>query len=56
MAVLYPAGVDFCIEDVSILLVAYVLLYLELVLGGNHALVEAELLEGAVVPVKEREQ
>ena len=36
-------------------LVAYVLLDGEAVLGGNHALVEAQLLVGAVVAVKERE-
>ena len=35
--------------------VAYVLLDGEAVLGGNHALVEAELLAGAVVAAKERE-
>ena len=33
----------------------YVLLDGEAVLGGNHALVEAELLAGAVVAEKERE-
>ena len=37
------------------LLVAYVLLDVEAVLGGNHALVEAELLAGAAVATKERE-
>ena len=36
-------------------LVAYLLLDGEPVLGGNHALVEAELLAGAVVVAKERE-
>ena len=36
-------------------LVAYVLLVGEAVLGGNHALVKAELLAGAVVAAKERE-
>ena len=36
-------------------LVAYVLLDGKAVLGGNHALVEAELLSGAVVAAKERE-
>ena len=35
--------------------VAYVLLHGEAVLGRNHALVEAELLAGAVVAAKERE-
>ena len=69
VVVLYPAGVDFCIEDVVCLglaqqesldapsdwLVAYVLLDGEEVLGGNHALVEAELLAGAVVAAKEKE-
>ena len=68
MAVLHLAGVDFCIENVAHLglaqqeavdapsdrLVAYVLLD-GAVLGGNHALVEAELLAGAVVAAKERE-
>ena len=69
MAVLDPARVDFCVENVARLglaqqealdapsdrLVAYVLLDGEAVLGGNHALVEAELLAGAVVAAKERE-
>ena len=68
MAVLDPARVDFCVENVACLglaqqealdapsdrLVAYVLLDGEAVLGGNHALVEAELLVGAVVAAKER--
>ena len=63
MAVLDPARVDFCVENVARLglaqqealdapsdrLVAYVLLDGEAVLGGNHALIEAELLAGAVV-------
>ena len=61
VAVPDPARVDFCVEDVARLglaqqealdapsdwLVAYVLLDDEAVLGGNHALVEAELLAGA---------
>ena len=67
MAVHDPARVDFCIKNVACLtqqealdapsdrLVAYVLLDGEAVLGGNHALVEAQLLVGAVVAVKERE-
>ena len=69
MAVLDLDGVDFCIENVARLglaqqealdapsdqLVAYVLLDGEAVLGGNHALIEAELLVGAVVVAKERE-
>ena len=69
VAVLDPALVDFCVENVARLglaqqealddpsdrLVAYVLLDGEAVLGGNHALVEAELLVGAVVAAKERE-
>ena len=63
MAVPDPARVDFCVENVARLglaqqealdapsdrLVAYVLLDGEAVLGGNHALVQAELL------AKERE-
>ena len=63
MAVPYPARVDFCVENVAILglaqqetldapsdwLVPYVLLDGEAVLGGNHDLVEAELLAGTVV-------
>ena len=69
MAVPDPAHVDFCVENVARLcltqqealdapsdrLVAYVLLDGEAVLGGNHSLVEAELLAGAVVAAKERE-
>ena len=69
MAVPDPAHVDFCIENVarhglaqqealdtpSDQLVAYVLLDGEAVLGGNHTLVEAELLAGAVVAAKKRE-
>ena len=69
MAVPDPACVNFCVEDVARLglaqqealdapsdrLVAYVLLDGEAVLSGNHVLVEAELLEGAVVAAKERE-
>ena len=69
MAVPDPAHVDFCVENVACLgiaqqepldapsdrLVAYVLLDGEAVLGGNHALVEAKLLAGAVVAAKERE-
>ena len=69
MAVPVPASVDFCIENVALLglaqkealdapsdrLVSYVLLDGKAVLGGNHALVEAELLAGAVVAAKERE-
>ena len=60
MAVPDPPRVDFCVEKVARLglaqqeardgppdrLVAYVLLDGEVVLGGNHALVEAELLAG----------
>ena len=60
VAVLDPARVDFCVENVARLglaqqealdaqsdqLVAYVLLDGEAVLGVNHALVEAELLAG----------
>ena len=63
------APVDFCVENVARLglaqqealdapsdrLVAYVLLDGEAVLGGNHALVEAKLLVGAVIAAKERE-
>ena len=69
MAVPDPARVDFCVENVARLglaqqeavdapsdrLVAYVLLDGEAVLGGNHALVQAELLAGAVVAAEERE-
>ena len=69
VAVPDPARVDFCIENVARLglaqqealdapsdrLVAYVLLDGEAVLGGNHALVQAELLAGAVVAAEERE-
>ena len=69
MAVPDLACVDCCVENVARLglaqqealhapsdrLVAYVLLDGEAVLGGNHALVEAELLAGAVVAAKERE-
>ena len=69
MAVPDPARVDFCVENVARLglaqqealdapsdrLVAYVLLAGEAVLGGNHALVEAELLAGAAVSAKERD-
>ena len=69
MAVPDLAHVDFCVKNVASLglaqqealdapsdwLVWYVLLYGEAVLGGNHALVEAELLAGAVVVAKERE-
>ena len=68
MAVPDLACVDFCVENVARLglaqqealdgpsdrLVAYVLLDGEAVLGGNHALIKAELLAGAVVAVKER--
>ena len=67
--VLDPAHVDFCIENVARLgltqqealdasserLVENVLLDGKAVLGGNHALNEAELLAGAVVGAKERE-
>ena len=63
------ARVDFCVENVARLglaqqealdapsdrLVAYVLPDGKAILGGNHALVEAELLAGAVVAAKERE-
>ena len=69
MAVLDPARVDFCVKNLAHLglaqqealdapsdrLVAYVPLDGEAVLGGNRALVEAELLAGAVVAAKERE-
>ena len=69
MAVLDPACVDFCVENVAHLglaqqealdapsdrLVVYVLLNGEAVPGGNHALVEAELLVWAVEAAKERE-
>ena len=70
VVVLYPGRVDFCVEDVACLglaqqeglnvpsyrlVVAYVLLDGKAVLGGNHALVEAEFLVGAVVAAKERE-
>ena len=69
MAVPDPARVHFCVENVASLglaqqeavdapsdrLVAYVLLDGEAVLGGNHALVESELLAGPVVVTKERE-
>ena len=64
-----PVRVDFCIQNVACLgitqqeafaapsdrLVMYVLLHGDAVLGGNHALVEAELLAGAVVAAEERE-
>ena len=63
------AGVDFCVEDVSCLglaqqealdapsdqLVMYVQLDGNAVLDGNHALVKAKLLVGAVLVVKEME-
>ena len=63
------ARVDFCVENVARLglaqqealdapsdrLVVYVLPDGKAILGGNHALVEAELLAGAVVAAKERE-
>ena len=59
MAVPDPARVDFFVKEAldapSDRLVAYVLLDVEAVLGGNHALAEAELLAGAVVVAKERE-
>ena len=69
MAVLDPACVDFCIKNVALLgltqqealdapsdwLVKCILLDGEAVLGLNHALVEAELLAGAVVAAKEKE-
>ena len=69
MAVLDLAHVDFCVKNVASLglaqqealdapsdwLVTYVLLDGEVVLGGNHELIEAELLAGAVVAAKERE-
>ena len=69
VAVLDPAHVDFCVENVSHLglaqkealdapsdrLVSYVLLDGEAVIGDNHALVEAELLAGAVIAMKETE-
>ena len=69
MAVPDPARVDFCVENVARLglaqqealdapsdrLVAYVLLDGEAVFGGNHALLQAELLAGAVVAAEERE-
>ena len=67
VVVLPPAGADFYIEEVACLglaqqealdapsdqLVMYVLL--EVVLGGNHALIEADLLKGVAVERKERE-
>ena len=67
MAVLDPARVDFCVENVARVglaqqealdapsdrLVAYVLLDGEVVLGGNHALIE--LLAGAIVVEQGRE-
>ena len=43
------------LDALSDRLVGYVLLDGEVVLGGNHALVEAELLAGAVVAAKETE-
>ena len=69
MAVIDPPCFDFCVENVACLglaqqealdapsdrLVAYVLLNGEAILGGYHALVEAELLAGAVVAAKEME-
>ena len=69
MVVFDPAHIFFCVENIARLglsqrksldaqsdrLVVYVLLAREVVLGGNHALVEAELLAGAVVAAKERE-
>ena len=69
MAVPGPARVDFCVKNVARLglvqqealdapsdrLVAYEVLDGEAVLGGNHALVEAELLAGSVAAAKERE-
>ena len=67
--VLDPARVNFCVENEARLglaqqealdapsdqLVAYVLLDGEAIPGGDHALIEAELLVGAVVAAKERE-
>ena len=67
MAVLDLAHVNFCIKNVACLgltqqealdapsdwLVVYVLLDGKADLGGNHALIEAELLVGAVVVAKE---
>ena len=69
MAVLYPAGVDFCVEYVACLgvaqqealdastdrLVTYVLLDFTAILGENRALVEGELFPGAEIAAKERE-
>ena len=69
MAVPDLACVDFCVENVARLglaqqealdapcdwLVTCVLLDGEAVLDGNHALIEAELLAGAVVVAKGRE-
>ena len=66
MVVLGLAHVHFCVENVAHLglaqhealdapsdrLVAYLLLECKVVLGGNHALIEAELLAGAVVTAK----
>ena len=43
------------IDGPTFRLVVYVLLDGEAVLGGNHVLVETELLAGAVVAAKERE-
>ena len=68
MVVLNKASVDFCVWYVASLglalqegldapsdqLVGHVLLDGEAVLGRNHALVEAELLAGAIVAAKER--
>ena len=44
------------LDTPSVLLVAYVLLDGQAVLGGNHALVKAEFLAGAVVSEEEREK
>ena len=56
MAVLDPARVDFSRKLLMPHLTGLSRIYcLMAVLGGNHGLVKAELLAGAVVAVKERE-
>ena len=60
VAVHYPSCGDFCVQDLTCLCLPQqealdVLLDDDdAVLGGNHALVEAELLAGAVVVAKEK--
>ena len=68
VSVLYLVGVGFCIEDVSFLdshsrklfmphltgLLNMYCLTAQAVLGGNHALFEAELLAGALEVLKEK--